>query len=128
MNNKNLLILLAVLGGGALVFLLSKKQGQRMIVMPSLSGNPAKPNTTKVKKTAFHSPPRPQVGFPIQRGSRGPAVLQLQQALVSADQNPGPLDGVWGAQTSSALRDEMGSDAPIYSQGELDGIIAQMAS
>lgn len=124
MNNKNLLIGLAILGGGVLVFLLSKKN--KMTTMPS--SNPAKPNTSTsaTRKTALHSPPRPQLGFPIQRGSRGPAVKKLQQALKSKGYNPGPLDGAWGAKTSSALIAALDSDAPIRNEGELNGVIAQM--
>jgi len=39
----------------------------------------------------------------IRRGDRGPAVLQLQSALRSLGKNPGPMNGVFGAETEWAV-------------------------
>lgn len=47
--------------------------------------------------------PRPD--YPcLRRGDRGRAVRQLQEALVAHGRDPGPLDGIFGAQTEAAVR------------------------
>jgi peptidoglycan hydrolase-like protein with peptidoglycan-binding domain len=40
----------------------------------------------------------------LQKGSTDPAVRDLQEALKALGQNPGPIDGVFGAQTEAAVR------------------------
>jgi peptidoglycan hydrolase-like protein with peptidoglycan-binding domain len=40
----------------------------------------------------------------LQKGSTDPAVRDLQEALKALGQNPGPVDGVFGAQTEAAVR------------------------
>ncbi len=40
----------------------------------------------------------------LQKGSTDPAVRDLQEALKALGQNPGPIDGVFGAQTDAAVR------------------------
>jgi peptidoglycan hydrolase-like protein with peptidoglycan-binding domain len=40
----------------------------------------------------------------IRQGSRGPAVRKAQKALKDRGYNPGALDGIFGAQTSRAVR------------------------
>jgi len=41
---------------------------------------------------------------PILRiGSRGPAVEELQRILTSLGYNPGPIDGIFGPRTRSAV-------------------------
>src|ERR1700722_17157460 len=40
----------------------------------------------------------------LQMGSTDPAVRDLQEALKALGQNPGPIDGVFGAQTDAAVR------------------------
>ncbi len=46
-----------------------------------------------------------QVGMPtLQRGNRGTAVIELQEKLLSLGYNPGPVDGIFGGQTDTAVR------------------------
>ena len=40
----------------------------------------------------------------LQKGSSDPAVRDLQEALKALGQNPGPIDGAFGAQTEAAVR------------------------
>ena len=40
----------------------------------------------------------------LRKGSTDPAVRDLQEALKTLGQNPGPIDGVFGAQTDTAVR------------------------
>ena len=40
----------------------------------------------------------------LQKGSTDPAVRDLQEALKTLGQNPGTIDGVFGAQTEAAVR------------------------
>ena len=40
----------------------------------------------------------------LQKGSTDPAVRDLQEALKALGQNPGPIDGVFGAQTDAAVK------------------------
>jgi peptidoglycan hydrolase-like protein with peptidoglycan-binding domain len=40
----------------------------------------------------------------VRRGSRGDAVRRLQQALTNLGFNPGPVDGIFGQQTETAVR------------------------
>lgn len=40
----------------------------------------------------------------LQKGSIDPAVRDLQEALKALGQNPGPIDGAFGAQTEAAVR------------------------
>ena len=40
----------------------------------------------------------------LKKGSNDPAVGDLQQALKTLGYDPGPVDGVFGAQTESAVR------------------------
>jgi peptidoglycan hydrolase-like protein with peptidoglycan-binding domain len=40
----------------------------------------------------------------LQKGSTDPAVRDLQEALKALGQNPGSIDGVFGAQTEAAVR------------------------
>lgn len=48
--------------------------------------------------------PAPTVSCPVLRfGSRGSAVVRLQTALRSAGFNPGPIDGVFGLRTQTAV-------------------------
>jgi len=40
----------------------------------------------------------------LQRGARGPDVTRLQRLLLNAGFNPGPIDGIFGSRTESAVR------------------------
>src|SRR5260370_11412875 len=40
----------------------------------------------------------------LKRGSSDPAVCDLQQALKTLGHDPGPIDGVFGASTESAVK------------------------
>src|SRR4029078_1056849 len=40
----------------------------------------------------------------LQKGSNDPAVRDLQEALKTLGYNPGPIDGVFGATTESAVK------------------------
>jgi len=46
----------------------------------------------------------PAQGPTIRRGSRGPAVVVLQESLVELGYDPGPVNGFFGAQTEAAVR------------------------
>lgn len=47
----------------------------------------------------------PAPSHPLLRsGSRGPAVIELQQALSKLGYNPGPIDGIFGQKTEAAVR------------------------
>lgn len=39
----------------------------------------------------------------LRRGSQGPAVRELQEALIRAGHNPGPTDGIFGPMTEAAV-------------------------
>ena len=41
----------------------------------------------------------------LRQGSRGAAVTRLQQQLAAAGFNPGPIDGIFGPRTASAVRE-----------------------
>jgi murein L,D-transpeptidase YcbB/YkuD len=43
-------------------------------------------------------------GGVLQRGARGPEVTRLQQRLHQLGYSPGPVDGIFGAQTEQAVR------------------------
>ncbi|MEG4086667.1 peptidoglycan-binding protein [Microcoleus sp. POL10_C6] len=47
--------------------------------------------------------PVPQMVAGLRRGDTGPAVRQLQSALSSLGKNPGPVNGVFGAETEFAV-------------------------
>ncbi|MBD1813771.1 peptidoglycan-binding protein [Microcoleus vaginatus DQ-U2] len=47
--------------------------------------------------------PQPPVVAGLRRGDTGPAVRQLQSALRSLGKNPGPVNGVFGAETELAV-------------------------
>src|SRR6266508_6459336 len=42
--------------------------------------------------------------MPLQRGSRGPEVSDLQRRLRELGYSPGPVDGVFGLRTGQAVR------------------------
>ncbi len=42
-------------------------------------------------------------GVTLQEGSRGPAVVELQEKLTNAGFNPGPADGIYGPRTQAAV-------------------------
>ncbi len=46
---------------------------------------------------------QPSEDLALRRGSRGPAVRQLQSRLRSAGKNPGPINGIFGAETEFAV-------------------------
>ena len=56
-------------------------------------------NTLLVMPQAASAEPRTLV-----RGDRGPAVLELQYRLRSASYDPGPIDGIFGTRTDTAVR------------------------
>ncbi|MEG4328385.1 peptidoglycan-binding protein [Microcoleus sp. herbarium5] len=47
--------------------------------------------------------PVPQIAAGLRRGDTGPAVRQLQSTLRSLGKNPGPVNGVFGAETEFAV-------------------------
>ncbi|MEG5062128.1 peptidoglycan-binding protein [Microcoleus sp. B3-A4] len=47
--------------------------------------------------------PVPQIAAGLRRGDTGPAVRQLQSSLRSLGKNPGPVNGVFGAETEFAV-------------------------
>ncbi|MEG3986746.1 peptidoglycan-binding protein [Microcoleus sp. S28C3] len=47
--------------------------------------------------------PVPQITAGLRRGDTGPAVRQLQSSLRSRGKNPGPVNGVFGAETEFAV-------------------------
>lgn len=51
------------------------------------------------------TPPAPGLCPTLQRGSRGAAVIRLQNLLRNAGFDPGPSDGIFGARTESAVRE-----------------------
>lgn len=62
---------------------------------------PITPNFPDSGTLAF-SDPLPNL---LQRGDRGPAVRRLQERLREEGFNPGPIDGIFGLQTESAVLD-----------------------
>ncbi|MDP2711709.1 MAG: peptidoglycan-binding protein [Solirubrobacteraceae bacterium] len=54
----------------------------------------------------------------LQRGSEGPAVKDLQRALIELDFKPGEVDGIFGVYTQSAVK-----SFQTWAQIVVDGIV-----
>ena len=77
------------------------------------------------------SRPQPKISngndFPIQPGSRGEAVKDLQEALEDAGYRPGPIDGAWGPQTTAAFNQAFpGTALGINSNASWEWHISQL--
>jgi len=58
----------------------------------------------KIPFAVIHIPPLVDEGRELAKGSRGDAVTTLQKALIALDQDPGPVDGIFGRMTEAAVR------------------------
>lgn len=73
--------------------------------------------------------PNYSTGFPMQKGSRGEKVKELQNALDKAGYSPGTIDGVWGNKTQVAYEMAFGaySYPSIKDQEDLDWVLDQLS-
>lgn len=56
----------------------------------------------------------------LKRGDRGPAVIELQDALKLAGYNPGTSDGIFGSRTEAALRELQATGDGLAISGVFD--------
>ena len=57
----------------------------------------------------------------LKQGAKGPEVRDLQEALKALRQDPGPIDGIFGARTASAVKAfQQARDIPV------DGIVGRV--
>ncbi|OJJ16752.1 hypothetical protein BKI52_33125 [marine bacterium AO1-C] len=113
--------------GFAIWYLAFKGKEKIKIKMPSLKKKPKNPGLSSGSGTSstsgnggtgykpngggsgsgsnYNPTPKTSTGdFPIQPGSRGAAVIWLQEALNDAGFNAGTQDGVWGPKTTAAYK------------------------
>ena len=110
--------LIAIIAGGTLIVgglawkLLTPKKPQSP-ANPSNGGKtPTNPSNTTTPNTTSNSTSSNTVyasGYPIQMGSRGSVVKDLQNALVGLG-HPLVIDGIFGVKTQAALIAETGLD------------------
>ena len=76
-------------------------QTAKGLVVDGIVGN----NTWAAIDKALQNPPAPTSSHPILRnGSTGEAVRYLQESLTKLGYNPGPIDGIFGPKTKTAVR------------------------
>lgn len=67
--------------------------------------------------------PDAQLRRVIRRGAKGPVVTRIQDALMMRGFDPGPVDGVFGLRTETALR-AFEAAAGLQIDGDLDAAVA----
>jgi hypothetical protein len=107
---------LAVLGAVAFIVIVGVAYAASGLFGGSKSSKPPAqtPTTHPVTTTVQHTTPPPTHTTPpakvpaltsglLKQGTSGPDVKALQQALAAVGESPGKIDGVFGAQTETAL-------------------------
>ena len=117
MKTKHIIwIALPLLGAAAWYFLIRKGKGGGGGGATAITTNPDTNTTT----------PTVQKEFPLQRGSKGAKVKELQEALKLLDPSIVP-DGDWGGLTDAAVRKHLGKGV-VVGQEDINKLLTQSAT
>ena len=117
MKTKHIIwIALPLLGAAAWYFLIRKGKGGGGGGATAITTNPDTGTTT----------PTVQKEFPIQKGSKGAKVKELQEALKLLDPSIVP-DGDWGGLTDAAVRKHLGKGV-VVGQEDINTLLTKSAA